>query len=222
VIKFIYDAEGIRKVKIVGGCEVKYLMDELAVLCEYDGSGNIKREYVPGISMKENGKTYYYITDRLGNVRYVTESSGSVVQSYLYSPFGKIHTSSGSLTQPYQYVGEEFYYTEGDIGLKLLGYRWYDSDVGRFISRDPIFSLSIFLAALKNLYFFVSNNVVNEIDPLGLHTYIREVVFWKKPDFSSIKDPCDPLHRGTIIAVQIGGFNKWKISKMFRKVECGL
>ena len=71
VIKFIYDAEGIRKVKIEGGGEVKYLMDGLAVLCEYDGSGNIKREYVPGISMKENGKTYYYITDRLGNVRYI-------------------------------------------------------------------------------------------------------------------------------------------------------
>ena len=71
MIKFVYRVEGKRKVKIEGGGEVRYLMDGLAVLCEYDGSGNIKREYVPGISMKENGKTYYYITDRLGNVRYI-------------------------------------------------------------------------------------------------------------------------------------------------------
>ena len=148
MIKFIYDAEGIRKVKIEGGGEVKYLMDGLAVLCEYDGGGNIKREYVPGISMKENGETYYYITDRLGNVRYVVDSSGSVIQSYLYSPFGKIHTSSGSLTQPYQYVGEHYYYTEPTLNLQLLGQMWYDSEVGRFISRDPAMNV-------RNLYIWV-------------------------------------------------------------------
>ena len=160
MIKFIYDAEGIRKVKIEGGGEVKYLMDGLAVLCEYDGGGNIKREYVPGISMKENGKTYYYITDRLGNVRYILDENGNSIQSYTYSPFGKIHTSSGSLNQPYQYVGEEFYYTEGDIGLKLLGQRWYDSGVGRFISRDPVFSVT--------LYSYVQNEPVDEVKPEGL------------------------------------------------------
>jgi len=165
VIKFIYDAEGIRKGKIEGGGEVKYLMDGLAVLCEYDGSGNIKREYVPGISMKENGNIYYYITDRLGNVRYVLNSSGSVIQSYLYSPFGKIHTSSGSLNQPYQYVGEHYYYTEDTIGLKLLGQRWYDSEVGRFISRDPIGG-----EGGLNLYVYVENHLVNEIDPSGLES----------------------------------------------------
>jgi len=45
--------------------------------------------------------------------------------------------SSGSLSQPYRYVGQEFYYTEGDIGFQLLGQHWYDADVGRFVSRDP-------------------------------------------------------------------------------------
>ena len=67
--------------------------------------------------MKENGNTYYYITDRIGNVRYVLNESGAIVKSYLYSPFGQIHTESGSLNQPYQYVGGEFYYTEEEINL---------------------------------------------------------------------------------------------------------
>ncbi len=37
-----------------------------------------------GVGMKENGNTYYYIMDRLGNVRYVLNESGAVVQRYLY------------------------------------------------------------------------------------------------------------------------------------------
>jgi len=72
---------------------------------------------VPGVEIKESGTTYYYITDRLGNVRYVLDGSGAIVQSYLYSPFRQAHSSSGSLNQPYQYVGGEFYYTEEEINL---------------------------------------------------------------------------------------------------------
>ncbi len=37
-----------------------------------------------GVEMKENGNTYYYIMDRLGNVRYVLNESGAIVKSYLY------------------------------------------------------------------------------------------------------------------------------------------
>ena len=37
-----------------------------------------------------------------------------------------------------EYVGREGYYREGELGLYLLGQRWYDEEVGRFISRDPI------------------------------------------------------------------------------------
>ncbi len=137
-------------------------MDGLAVLCEYEEGGGILREYVAGVGMKENGNTYYYITDRLENVRYVLNESGAVVQSYLYSPFGQIHSSSGSLSQPYQYVGGEGYYTEEDTGLKLLGQRWYDGGVGRFVSRDPIGE-----EGGLNLYAYVGNNPINWIDTNG-------------------------------------------------------
>ena len=120
------------------------------------------REYVAGVEMKENGNTYYYIMDRLGNVRYVLNESGAIVKSYLYTPFGQIHTSSGSLSNPYQYVGGEGYYTEQDINLQLLGQRWYDAETGRFISRDPIGE-----EGGLNLYGYVRNNCVNGVDPYG-------------------------------------------------------
>ena len=53
--------------------------------------------------MKENGNTYYYIMDRLGNVRYVVDSSGSAPTFTPYitppQPPTKIKTYP-----PYQYV----------------------------------------------------------------------------------------------------------------------
>jgi len=121
---------------------------------------------VPGVEIKESGTTYYYITDRLGNVRYVLDGSGAIVQSYLYSPFRQAHSSSGSLNQPYQYVGGEFYYSDEGAGLKLLGQRWYDGEVGRFISRDPIGE-----EGGLNLYGYVRNNAIAKKDPFGLYSY---------------------------------------------------
>ncbi len=84
VIQYRYDAEGIRVKKVEGGSDVRYLMDGLAVLCEYEEGGGILREYVAGISLKDGENIYYYITGCFGNVRYVLNESGAVVQRYLY------------------------------------------------------------------------------------------------------------------------------------------
>jgi len=67
---------------------------------------------------------------------------------------------SGSVSQPYEFVGREGYYREGE--LYLLGQRWYDSKVGRFISRDPIGE-----KGGVNLYVYANNSPVILIDPEG-------------------------------------------------------
>ncbi|HOK56569.1 MAG TPA: RHS repeat-associated core domain-containing protein [bacterium] len=105
-------------------------------------------------------KKYY---DRLGSVRFMSDGSGNVVSEYVYDAWGNLVSSSGSLSQPYQYVGEYGYYKEEDLGLYLLGQRWYDAEVGRFVSRDPIGE-----RGGLNLYEYVGNNGVNSIDPEGL------------------------------------------------------
>ena len=52
--------------------------------------------------MKENGNTYYYIMDRLGNVRYVVDSSGSAPTFTPYTP--PQPTIKIKPYPPYQYV----------------------------------------------------------------------------------------------------------------------
>jgi len=61
----------------------------------------------------------------------------------------------------FKFVGREGYYREGE--LYLLGQRWYDSEVGRFISRDPIGE-----KGGVNLYVYVGNNPIKLVDPYGL------------------------------------------------------
>jgi len=146
----------------------------LAVLEEYDGSGGVLRSYVPGVSVSirsyvsgvcfvSGGVSYFYHYDRLGSVRFMSDESGNVVSEYVYDGWGNLVSSSGSVSQPYEYVGEQYYYTEPTINLQLLGARWYDSSVGRFISRDPIGE-----EGGVNLYVYVGNNSVNVMDPTGL------------------------------------------------------
>ena len=118
------------------------------------------------------------------------EENVNIIQLYTYTLFGQVHSSSGSISQPYQYVGGEGYYTEQDINLQLLGQRWYNAEVGRFISRDPMLSLQIWKnnivwlipssikqPLLLNSYGYVSNNSLVYIDPEG---YFKKIsIDWK-------------------------------------------
>ena len=44
--------------------------------------------------------------------------------------------SWGTSTNPYMYGATSGYRTEGDAGLSHVGARYYDAQVGRFITRD--------------------------------------------------------------------------------------
>jgi RHS repeat-associated protein len=58
--------------------------------------------------------------------------------------------------------GGQFGYYTDDTGRTLLGHRFYDAGMGRFVTRDPIgYKGGI------NLYGFTGNNPVNESDPSG-------------------------------------------------------
>ncbi len=88
-------------------------------------------------------------------------SSQSATDGILYDAFGMTVSRTGTTPTPFGFVGGAQYQTDSDSGLMLLGNRYYDSSIGRFITQDPI-------ADGDNWYGYVDNNPLGGIDPLGL------------------------------------------------------
>ncbi|MGC8863834.1 MAG: RHS repeat domain-containing protein [Armatimonadota bacterium] len=109
----------------------------------------------------------YYHFDELGSTRLLTDADGDITDKYAYDAYGSLLSHdcySGSVSQPYQYVGQLGYYThwmEPDFGLLQLGVRFYDPEVGRFTSRDP---------AREGVshYGYVGNSPLQAVDSWGL------------------------------------------------------
>ncbi|WP_319561736.1 RHS repeat-associated core domain-containing protein [Marispirochaeta sp.] len=101
---------------------------------------------------------YYYHTDHLGTIEAVTDASGTEVWSANYSAFGEVLATSGSLDQEPVYTGKSY---DEEVGLYYFNARWYDPELGRFTSEDPI-------QDGVNWYIYVSNNPLKFVDPTGL------------------------------------------------------
>ena len=109
------------------------------------------------------GVNYYFARDHLGSVREMTDASGTVVARYDYDPYGRTTKLSGGLDADFGYTG---HYVHAPSGLYLTLFRAYDADSGRWLNQDPIGE-----SGGMNLYGYVGNNPVNQIDPLGLWTF---------------------------------------------------
>ena len=83
----------------------------------------------------------YNITDHLGNVRSVVNSSGTVLQSTDYYPFGLAFSDTNITNNRYLYNGKELEdYTVGTSYLGTLDYgaRHYDPRIARWTVPDPL------------------------------------------------------------------------------------
>lgn len=103
---------------------------------------------------------YFYTTDHLGSVRELTDTAKVIRARYDYDPCGRLTKVSGDLEANFGFTG---FYRHATSGLDLTLYRAYDSEHGRWISRDPIGE-----NGGLNLYGYVGNNPLRYLDPLGL------------------------------------------------------
>jgi RHS repeat-associated protein len=158
-----YDGMGRRIEKNVGGQITRYIYDGQDILFEYAGA-SLAARYTHGPGMDEvlgvqrSGNTYLFQTDALGSVARVIDGGG-VKASYSYDAFGRIVAQSGARQGPFGFHGREF---DQESGLYYFRARYYDPQVGRFITEDPIK-----FAGGVNFYSFVDGNPINVIDPYG-------------------------------------------------------
>ena len=89
----------------------------------------------------------------------MTNSGQAVTASLTLSAFGQTVTSSGSSTSAYQFGATSGYRSDGDAGLTLVGCRFYDAQVGQFITRDTYLD--------QAPYAYCDGDPVNRLDPSG-------------------------------------------------------
>ena len=154
---FAYDAAGRRASRTAGGVTTSFLYDGGGVLLEKQGS-TTTATYTYGNSLiRKDGETPLF--DGLGSERTVTNSSQAVTASLTLSAFGQTVVSTGSSSSAYGFGATSGYRTEGDAGLTLVGCRFYDAQVGRFITRDTYLD--------QAPYAYCDGDPVNAVDPDG-------------------------------------------------------
>jgi RHS repeat-associated protein len=165
-VYFGYDGLGRRvRREMESGPKESHVYDGDHLILATDGNGALLGEwaYYPGVdqphSFRWQGRVYYYQQDGAGNVTGVIADDGTLANRTEYEPFGTLVPGTGAVS------GLGFKGREHDppTGLVYMRARWYDPELGRFISEDPIG-----LSGGINPYAFAGNDPVNFADPSGL------------------------------------------------------
>ena len=118
---FVYDGQDVVKDINSDGSTVDYL----------NGPGIDNKLRLTDSRLANTGPLYF-LQDQLGSTTGLTNSNGGIVERVTYDAYGN---STGTSLTRYDYTGRE---RDPDTGLLYYRARWYDPQVGRFISEDPI------------------------------------------------------------------------------------
>ncbi|WP_237882731.1 RHS repeat-associated core domain-containing protein [Pseudomonas sp. PGPR40] len=106
---------------------------------------------------------FYYQLDHLGTPQELTDFGGEIVWSAKYNAYGKVTRlafgGGEQLDQPLRFQGQYF---DAESGLHYNRHRYYDPQIGRYLTPDPIK-----LAGGLNQYQY-TQNPTGWVDPLGL------------------------------------------------------
>ena len=169
-VNFLYDPFGrrVQKAFTQNGTTTTsdYLYDGPDILETVNLSGTVLARYTDSLNIDESlselisGTTSYYEHDGLGSVSSLSNSAGALANTYTYDSYGKLTASTGTTANPFQYTGREF---DQETGMYFYRARYYDQNVGRFDSEDPIR-----FKGGPNFYAYVKNDPVSHSDPRGL------------------------------------------------------
>ena len=172
-IDYQYNYRGVRVGQVVDGVETRFLIDDLQtyaqVLEEYDATGNLQAAYVYGhdlISQQQGTQQFFYHVDGLGSTRALTDASGQVLDTYAYDAYGNLLSHFGDSNNAYLFAGEQ---RDSQTDLDYLRARYYDPNIGRFISADA-YDGNLSDPLTLHDYQYAHLNPVMNTDPSGYLT----------------------------------------------------
>ncbi len=110
-----------------------------------------------------NNAVFYYHHNHLASSMYITDAQQSVVQSFLYAPYGEIISeynthAMGDAFPKYSFNAKEL---DEETGMYYYEARYYAPPT--FTSRDPLFEKYFWMTP----YAYCANNPVKYVDPTG-------------------------------------------------------
>ncbi len=181
--RFAYDAFGRRYLKIGNEGFRQYLYDQTSLLQEFTEHKVEVAKYEWGgyrleSQFRLDEPRRYLHFDALGSVAALTEASGSVAARYHYDAWGR-HRDPGELEASANRFGFTGYYFDTETSHYFAKARYYDPEVGRFISQDT-FEGRIDEPPSLNLYLYANANPTRYVDPTGHSAEIAKIYELKR------------------------------------------
>lgn len=169
--RYSYDAFGRRISKTGRGETIEYVWDGSVVAEEIKPAGGdgetrsawhfSQNNFAPLVK-EEGGHNYHCLNDQAGTPRELVTGDGEVAWAADQSLWGEVEEGAVTASQtdcPVRFQGQWY---DDESGLAYNRHRYYDAEMGGYISPDPIG-----LAGGANPYTYVPNPLA-WIDPLGL------------------------------------------------------
>lgn len=171
-----YDSLGQRVIKEEGNNKERYQYQdgrikqvekegEYSLIYSYSSNGIIQS--VSEISNKDI-KTYFYLIDIIGNIVGLVDENGNIVVEYDYSSYGKVEVKKDTVgISKKDHIRYKGYIYDEETKLYYLISRYYDPEIGRFISQDSVEYIEPSSISGLNLYVYCGNDPINMYDPSG-------------------------------------------------------
>ncbi len=188
---YTYDGNNLRSSKTVtttGGTAVttKYIYDGTNLVAEVVDENNYK-SYVHAhgsaylAALVTPTSRYFLHNNVLFDIEKVADTYGTSLQETGFDAFGNKYAIAGTELCPVGYRGE---YHDTESGLIYLHNRYYDPEIGRFITEDPVKDGS-------NWYVYCGNNPIMFVDPSGLEITLSGITSKDDERFIALQNLTD-------------------------------
>ena len=170
---YTYDANGMRTSRTSNGTTAYTYVYNGTQLSMMTYNGNVLYFAYDAagrpMTVNYNGNTYYYVTNLQGDVLAILNELGQMMVNYTYDAWGRSLGTGGALANslglynPLRYRG---YVYDQETGLYYLQSRYYNPEIGRFISADNYPSTGQGLTG-NNMFAYCGNNPVSRGDEGG-------------------------------------------------------
>jgi RHS repeat-associated protein len=166
--RYGYDSEGLRILKIGDDGIRRYTYDQLSVITEANQLNATVSKYDYGMDQlvrldnQTEGRSFFHL-DGIRSTVSLTDATGGSRQSIFYDAWGNERDRIGASANNFTFTGHEL---DEETGLIYAKARFYDADIGRFLSQDTFLGNENEPPSLHR-YFYANANPTRFMDPTG-------------------------------------------------------